>query len=175
MPRRHPPLETNPADPVGPLMFRRLPSMRDAAYDPDEATPSRIATAHMLPSCTGTHSAFAIFSLSRLNPAPHMAPVYTSDAASPRRPQDSVPTCPLRLWPDETFTHKHPSAFMTYSRLPSKIRRRVLRSRDRHRHRALLYSKEGEARAAAPRRFTFESDHMPAGIRRDRTCLLTAR
>src|ERR1700730_1040680 len=40
-----------------------------------------------------------------------MAPVYTSDPASPRRPQDSVPACPLRLWPDETFTHRHSSAW----------------------------------------------------------------
>ena len=106
----HPPPETNPADPVGPLMFRRLPSMRDAAHDPDEAASSRIAMTHVLPSCTGTHSAFATFTLSRLNPAPHMAPVYTSDTALPRRPQDSVPTCPLWLWSDETFTHKHSSA-----------------------------------------------------------------
>jgi hypothetical protein len=40
-----------------------------------------------------------------------MAPVYTSDPALPRRPQDSVPACPLRLWPDETFTHRHSSAW----------------------------------------------------------------
>jgi hypothetical protein len=112
--------------------------MRDAAYDPDEATPSRIATAHMLPSCTGTHSAFAIFSLSRLNPEPHMAPVYTSDAASPRRPQDSVPTCPLRLWPDETFTHKHPSAFMTYSRRMLKLAQRRVPDNILRSHRILL-------------------------------------
>ncbi len=117
MPCCHSPLETNPAAPVGPLMFRRLPSLRDAACDPDEATSSRIAMTHVLPSCTGTHSAFVIFILSRFNPAPHMAPVYTSDPALPQRPQDSVPTRPLRLWSDETYTHKHSSAFMTYSRL----------------------------------------------------------
>src|SRR5437764_4112039 len=40
-----------------------------------------------------------------------MAPVYTSNPALPRRPQDSVPACPLRLWPDETFTHRHSSAW----------------------------------------------------------------
>ena len=40
-----------------------------------------------------------------------MTPVYTSDPALPRRPQDSVPACPLRLWPDETFTHRHSSAW----------------------------------------------------------------
>src|SRR5206468_4232004 len=34
-----------------------------------------------------------------------------SDPALPRRPQDSVPACPLRLWPDETFTHKSSAAF----------------------------------------------------------------
>src|ERR1700674_1988059 len=96
-PRRLPPPETNPAAPVGPLMFRCLPSMRDLAFDPDGASPARIATVHMLPSCTGTHSASATFNLSRFNPTPHMAPVYTSDLASPRRPQDSIPVCPLRL------------------------------------------------------------------------------
>src|SRR5207248_2920347 len=39
-----------------------------------------------------------------------MAPVYASDLALPRRPQDSVPACPLRLWPGETLTHKSSSA-----------------------------------------------------------------
>ena len=85
--------------------------MRDAAFDPDGATPSRIAMAHVLPSCTRTHSASVIFHISGLNPAPCMAPVYTSNPALPRRPQDSVPACPLRLWPDETFTHRHSSAW----------------------------------------------------------------
>lgn len=42
--------------------------MRGLAFDPGGASPSRISTAHMLPSCTGTHSASATFSLSRLNP-----------------------------------------------------------------------------------------------------------
>src|SRR3546814_18503331 len=85
--------------------------MRDTAFDPGEATPSRLAMAHVLPSRLGTLSAFAIFHISRLNPAPCMTPVYTSDPALPRRPQDSVPACPLRLWPAETFTHRHSSAW----------------------------------------------------------------
>src|SRR6185295_15127720 len=42
VPRRPPPPETNPADPVGPLMFRRMLSMRDPAFDPGGATPSRL-------------------------------------------------------------------------------------------------------------------------------------
>ena len=50
MPRHHPPPETNPADPVGPLMFRRMLFMRDAAFDPGEATSSRITMTHVLPS-----------------------------------------------------------------------------------------------------------------------------
>src|ERR1051325_6736402 len=49
-PRRPPPPATIPADPVGPLMFQRMLSMRDPAFDPGGASPSRIATAHMLPS-----------------------------------------------------------------------------------------------------------------------------
>lgn len=85
-------------------------SMRETAFDPGEATSSRVTMTHVLPSRKGTLSAFAIFHISRLNPAPHIAPVYTSDPALPRRPQDSVPACPLRLWPDETFTHRHSSA-----------------------------------------------------------------
>ena len=109
-PRQHPPPETNLADPVGPLMFRQMLFMRDPAIDPGEATPSRIAMAHVLPSRLGTLSASAIFHLSRLIPAPRITPVYASDPALPQRPQDSVPACLLRLWPDETFTHKHSSA-----------------------------------------------------------------
>src|SRR5689334_22199124 len=40
-----------------------------------------------------------------------MAPVYTSDPALPRRPQDSVPACLLQPWPDGTCTHKQSSAW----------------------------------------------------------------
>ena len=75
------------------------------------ARPSRLAMAHVLPSRKGTLSASVIFHLSRLIPAPRMTPVYASNPASPRRPQNSVPACPLRLWPDETFTHRLSSAF----------------------------------------------------------------
>jgi hypothetical protein len=107
LPCRHPPPETNLADPAGPLMFRQVLFMRDAAFDPGGATSSRVTMTHVLPSWTGTHSASAIFHLSRLNPAPCITPVYTSDPALPRRPQDSVPDCPLRLCPDETSTRKH--------------------------------------------------------------------
>ncbi len=48
-----PPPETNPADPVGPLMFRRLPSMHGPAFDPGGATSSRLSTMHMRPSLVG--------------------------------------------------------------------------------------------------------------------------
>jgi hypothetical protein len=97
LPRQRPPPETNPADPVGPLRFQRQPSRHDAVHDPGGASPSRIATAHMLPSCDGKNSASAIFHISGLTTAPYLAPVYASDPALPRRPQDSVPACPLRL------------------------------------------------------------------------------
>jgi len=103
--------ETIPADPVGPLWFRRRPSIHDAVHDPGGASPSRIATAHMLPSFDGKNSASANFHISGLTTVPCMAPVYASDPALPRRPQDSVPACPLQLWPDETFTHKSSTAF----------------------------------------------------------------
>ena len=67
VPCHHPPPETNPADPVGPLRFQRWPSMHDVAHDPGGATPSRLAMAHMLPSLDATSSASAILNLSRLN------------------------------------------------------------------------------------------------------------
>jgi hypothetical protein len=92
-------------------MFRPTLFMRGPAIDPGGATPSRIAMAHVLPSRLGTLSASAIFHLSRLIPAPRMTPVYASNLTLPRHPQDSVPTRPLRLWPNETFTHRHSSAF----------------------------------------------------------------
>ena len=46
-----------------------------------------------MPSCSRTHSA-AIFIISGLNPAPCMAPVYTSDPALRRRPQELGPDLP---------------------------------------------------------------------------------
>lgn len=67
VPCHHPPPETNPADPVGPLRFQRWPSVHDAAHDPGGATPSRLAMAHMLPSLDATSSASATLNLSRLN------------------------------------------------------------------------------------------------------------
>jgi hypothetical protein len=117
-PRRHPPPETILAAPVGPLRFRRMLFMRDPAIDPGGATPSRIAMAHVLSSRVGTLSTSAIFHLSRLIPAPRMTPVYASNPASPRRPQDSVPARPLRLWPDETFTYRRSSPL--HDALPSR-------------------------------------------------------
>ena len=67
VPCQHPPPETNPADPVGPLRFQRWPSVHDAAHDPGGATPSRLTMAHMLPSLDATSSASATLNLSRLN------------------------------------------------------------------------------------------------------------
>jgi len=102
VPRRSPPPVTNPADPVGPLMFRRglRPRRSDAISHVDGARAAFV-----------NGNILGIFHLSRLNPAPCLAPVYTSDLALPRRPQDSVPTCPLRRWPGGTFTHRHSSAW----------------------------------------------------------------
>src|SRR5512147_1186137 len=106
LPRRRPPRRTR----LG--LFGSdddLPNMM-LSHDPGGASPSRIATAHILPSFDGKNSASANFHISGLTTAPCMAPVYASDPALPRRPQDSVPACPLRLWPDETFTHKSSAA-----------------------------------------------------------------
>jgi hypothetical protein len=97
MPCRPPPPETNPADPVESLRFQRWPSRHDVIHDPGGATPSRIATTCMLPSLDGKNSASANFHISGLTTTPYLAPVYASDPALPRRPQDSVPAGPLRL------------------------------------------------------------------------------
>jgi len=54
IPRRGPIRRTRDLlDPGGPLMFRRSPSVHDPAFDPGGATPSRLPTAHMLPSLSG--------------------------------------------------------------------------------------------------------------------------
>src|ERR1700683_4559002 len=79
-------------------------------------SPSRIATAYTWPSTTGTVSASTTFTLSGLISTTHTTPVYASDPALPRRPQDSVPTCPLRLWSDKTSTCKSSSVSPTHSR-----------------------------------------------------------
>lgn len=72
----------------------------------------------------GTGSAFAIFHLSKLVPTPRTTPVYASDPALRRRLQDSVPTCPLRLWSGETLTHQRSSAL--HDALPGRgVRRKV--------------------------------------------------
>ena len=62
------------------------------------------------------------------------------------------PTLPRGRLPALAFHHKrqrqHPtrgSRISSTSRLPPQIRRRVLRSRDRHRHRSLLHNEEGKS------------------------------
>jgi len=64
---------------------------------PAERDHLAISMVDVLPSLTGTNSASATFYLSRLNPAPHMTPVYASDLPLPERPQDSVSACLLGL------------------------------------------------------------------------------
>jgi hypothetical protein len=70
MPCRPPPPVTIPADPVGSLRFQQWPSRHDAVHDPGGATPSRISTAHVLPSFDGKNSASANFHISGLTPHP---------------------------------------------------------------------------------------------------------
>jgi hypothetical protein len=65
-PRVLPPTVTMPSDPAGSPGFRCRPFIHDTVLDPGGATPPRITVLHMLPSCTGTHSASAIFGLSGL-------------------------------------------------------------------------------------------------------------
>ena len=82
------------------------------------------------------------------------------------------PAIPRRHLAALAFHHKrqrqHPSrgsCVSAPSRLPPQVSRRVLQSRDRHRHRALLHNEEGKSRPAEPGQLTFESNQGPAGIR----------
>ncbi len=66
---RRRPLRTRVAHHLPPCGYDsqpRQPFVRDAVHDPGGASPSRIATAHVLPSTTGTASASTAFTLSGL-------------------------------------------------------------------------------------------------------------
>ena len=90
------PIVDRSMDPIGSPGSRRLPFIRDAAFHPGGAIPSRITTVHVRPSVTGTNSASAKFrTFEAVYTAPHMTPIYASNASLPKRPQDSVPACLL--------------------------------------------------------------------------------
>jgi hypothetical protein len=57
--------------------------------------------------------------ISGVDLTPRTTAVYASDPALPRRPQDSVPACPLRRWPDGTLIRMSLSAFP--GALPSPV------------------------------------------------------
>jgi hypothetical protein len=55
-----------------------------------------MATVHVRPSVTGNQLGLRkIRTFEAVYTAPHMTPVYASDASLPKRPQDSVPACLL--------------------------------------------------------------------------------
>jgi hypothetical protein len=87
-----PPSATIPTAPVGSPGSRCWPFVREAACDPGGASPSRVATAHILPSATGTASASTTFILSGL------------PARTPHDPclrfEPDVAARPARLGPD---------------------------------------------------------------------------
>ncbi len=101
VPRGRPPPETTPTDPIGPLMFRRLPSMHDPAFDPDGATPSRILTVHILPSLLGKQLGLRVLppfeALSRTlhGSCLHFGPRV---AATPARLGPGLPATALARW-----------------------------------------------------------------------------
>ena len=66
-PRDDSPSATMPTAPVGSPGSRRRPVVRDAIHDPGGVSPSRITTADMWPSTTGTVSASTTFRLSGLS------------------------------------------------------------------------------------------------------------
>ena len=63
---------------AGPPRFRRVPFVRDVAFDPGRATAPRISVPHILPSTSTTASAPALLSLSWLSPTSHTIAVYAS-------------------------------------------------------------------------------------------------
>jgi len=70
----------------------------------------------MLPSVTGNQLGLREIQTFEADiVAPHTTPVYASDLPLPERPQDSVPVCPLRLWPDGTSTRKLSSVSPAHS------------------------------------------------------------
>ena len=71
--------------------FRRVPFLRDVAFDPGRATEPRVAVPHMLPSTDTTASAPASSFISWLNPTPHKIAVYASPRSSPSTTQHSLP------------------------------------------------------------------------------------
>ena len=93
-----------------PLRFRRVPFGRDVAFDPGEATASRIAMPHMLPSTVPSVSASAKLLLSWLNPPPHPITVYASHPPSPTTAQHSLPGGALPPYRDRSFTGRIASA-----------------------------------------------------------------
>ena len=72
LPCASPPAATMPLDPVGSPGFRKQPFVREVVQDPGEASPSRVAMAHMLPSRRISRSAFTMSWISGLNThSPH--------------------------------------------------------------------------------------------------------
>src|SRR5689334_24120565 len=71
--------------------FRRVPFVRDVAFDPSRATGPRITAPHMLPSTDTNASAPASSFISWLNPTPHTIAVHASPWSSPSTPQHSLP------------------------------------------------------------------------------------
>lgn len=87
------------------------------------ARPSRMATVHVRPSVTGNQlGPRQIRSFEAVFTAPHMTPVYTSDASLPKRPQDSVSACLLGLRPDRTF----PVSYLQFHQRAPGVRRKSL-------------------------------------------------
>src|ERR1700758_1762094 len=93
-----------------PLRFRRVPFVRDVAFDPGGATASRIAMPHMLPSTVPSVSASAKLLISWLNPPPHPITVYASHPPSPATAQHSLPGGALPPYRGRSFTGRNASA-----------------------------------------------------------------
>jgi hypothetical protein len=112
LPCRSPPSQTSATDPVGPLMFQRMPSARDVAFDPGGATISRIARSLILSSHNGNmldlrkHPPFEAQSHTPCSPCLHFKRGVT---AAPARLGPDLPAEALVEW------DLHPQAIVSFA------------------------------------------------------------
>src|SRR5438132_5163797 len=118
-PRASPPSVTTPTVPIGPPGSRRWLFVREAACDPGGSSPSRVATAHIRPSATGTASASTTFHLSGLSARTPHDPCLRFERCVAKPPGRLGPGLPATALAGPDF---HPQViFNLPSALPSPV------------------------------------------------------